>query len=118
MQKFNKHIIQPGETVKSIANLYDLTEESLKFFHNNHCKVEDSILIHLTRQKELFLPRTAVSDKNKLVKFGHGNRLVFQPENSFLEYGVIISIENNGKKMKLNTTLLFGGLKMKMDFIF
>lgn len=107
MQKFNKHNIQPGETVKSIANLYDLTEESLKFFHNNHCKVEDNILIHLTKQKELFLPRTAVVDKNKLVKLGHGNRLVFQPENSLLEYGVMITIENNEKKneIKYNTSV-------------
>ncbi|VXC12880.1 MULTISPECIES: hypothetical protein [Chryseobacterium] len=107
MQKFNKHNIQPGETVKSIANLYDLTEESLKFFHNNHCKVEDNILIHLTKQKELFLPRTAVADKKKLVKLGHGNRLVFQPENSFLKYGVLITIENNEKKneIKYNTSV-------------
>ncbi|OBW39365.1 hypothetical protein AB670_04299 [Chryseobacterium sp. MOF25P] len=118
MQKFNKHIIQPGETVKSIANLYDLTEESLKFFHNNHCKVEDNILIHLTKQKELFLPRTAVIDKNKLVKLGHGNKLVFQPENSFLEYGVLITIENNEKKNEIKYNASVRWIKYENGFHF
>lgn len=101
MQKFNKHIIQSGETLKSIANLYGISESSLKLFHNNHCKIEDQVLIQLNKQKELFLPRTAVSDKNKLVKFGHGNRLLFQPENSSLKYSTMITIEKNEQKNEL-----------------
>ncbi|MBD3903468.1 hypothetical protein NAL32_00200 [Chryseobacterium sp. Ch-15] len=107
MKKFNKHIIQENETLQSIARLYDISKDDLVFFHNNHCKVEDRILINITKQKELFIPRTAVIHKNKLVKFGHGNGLVFQPENSFLKYGVIITIENNGKKneIKYNTSV-------------
>ena len=101
MQKYNKHIIEAGETLKSIAKLYDLSEESLKFFHNNHCRAEDHILISITIQKELFLPRTAVVDKNRLVKFGHGNSLVFQPENSFLKCSTVITIENDTTKNEL-----------------
>lgn len=105
MQKFNKHIIQKNETLKSIAALYRLSDDALKLFHNNHCEVKDMILIGLNGQKELFIPRTAVADKNKLVKFGHGNRLVFQPENSFCQYSVIITIEsgNDKNEMKYNT---------------
>ncbi|MCW3169057.1 hypothetical protein OMO38_11035 [Chryseobacterium sp. 09-1422] len=101
MQKYNKHITEAGETLKSIAKLYDLSDESLKFFHNNHCRAEDHILISITKQKELFLPRTAVVDKNRLVKFGHGNSLVFQPENSFLKCSTVITIENDTRKNEL-----------------
>ena len=101
MQKYNKHIINPGDTLKSIANLYGLSEESLMFFHNNHCRNEDRILINITKQKEIFLPRTAVLDKNKLVKFVNGNRLIFKPENSFFNFGVSINIENGEKKNEL-----------------
>lgn len=118
MQKFNKHIIQPGESVKSIATIYGLSEESLKFFHNNHCKVEDSILINFTQQKELFLPRTAVIDKNKLVKFGHGNRLIFQPENSLLKYGTIITIENNEHTNELKYDVSVRWIKYENGFHF
>ncbi|WP_292008821.1 hypothetical protein [Chryseobacterium sp.] len=99
--KYNKHIITENETLKSIAAFYGLAEEELKLFHNNHCEVKDMILIGLTSQKELFIPRTAVADKNKLVPLGHGNKLKFQPENSFLKYGVIITIENVNHKNEL-----------------
>jgi hypothetical protein len=107
MQKFNKHIIQKNETLKSIAALYRLSDDALKLFHNNHCEVKDMILIGLNGQKELFIPRTAVTDKNKLVKFGHGNRLVFKPEHSFCQYGVIITIENGSDRneLKYNTSV-------------
>lgn len=118
MQKFNKHSIQPDETVKSIANIYGLSEESLKFFHNNNCKVENSILINFTHQKELFLPRTAVVDKNKLVKFGHGNRLVFQPENSSLRYSMIITIENDEYKNELKYDVSVRWIKYESGFHF
>lgn len=101
MQKYNKHIINPDDTLKSIAKLYDLSEESLMFFHNNHCTNKDRILINITKQKEIFLPRTAVLDKNKLVKFVNGNRLIFKPENSFFNFGVSINIENGEKKNEL-----------------
>jgi hypothetical protein len=70
MQKFNKHIVQKHETLKSIAVLYGLDTDSLKLFHNNLCAVKDMILIDLTGQQELFLPRTAVTDPNRLVRFG------------------------------------------------
>lgn len=118
MQKFNKHIIKPGETIKSIANFYGLSEESLKFFHNNHCKVEDSILINFTQQKELFLPRTAVIDKNKLIKFGHGNSLVFQPENSSLRYSTIITIANDEHKNELKYDVSVRWIKYESGFHF
>ena len=94
MQKFNKHIVQKNETLKSVASLYNISEDTLKSFHNNNCGVKEMILIDFTDQKELFIPRTAVIDKNRLVKFGQGNKLIFQPENSFCKYGVIINIEN------------------------
>ncbi|MGE8528026.1 hypothetical protein [Chryseobacterium rhizosphaerae] len=101
MQKFNKHIVQQEETLKSIAAFYDLDTDALKLFHNNLCQVKDMILIELTGQKELFIPRTAVADKNKLVKFGRGNSLIFQPGNSFFKYGVIINLERGDHKNEL-----------------
>lgn len=101
MQKYNKHIIEAGDTLKSIANLYGLSKESLMFFHNNYCTNEDRILINITKQKELFLPRTAVVDKDKLIRFGQGNSLVFQPENSLMRYGVMITIENGDNQNEL-----------------
>lgn len=101
MQTFNKHIVQKDETLKSVAVLYGLSADDLKFFHNNQCEVEDMILIEITRQIELFIPRTSVTDISKLVNFGSGNRLVFQPENSFSKYGVTINIENGTRKNEL-----------------
>ncbi|MFC3158880.1 LysM domain-containing protein [Chryseobacterium arachidis] len=93
MQKFNKHTVAKNETLKSIASRYDLSVGELKLFHNNHCNVKDMILIGLTDQKELFIPRTAVADKAKRVEFSHGNRLAFKPQNLFLRYGVTITLE-------------------------
>ncbi|WP_223559941.1 hypothetical protein [Chryseobacterium lathyri] len=101
MQKFNIHTVQKGESLKSISLLYNLDAGALKLFHNNHCNVKDMILIELTGQKEIFLPRTAVTDKNRLVKFGQANSLIFQPENSFSRYGVTVTIENNDHKNEL-----------------
>lgn len=101
MQKFNKHIVQKHETLKSIAVLYGLDTDSLKLFHNNLCAVKDMILIDLTGQQELFLPRTAVTDPNRLVRFGRGNRLIFQPGHSFYKYGVVITMENGDYKNEL-----------------
>lgn len=107
MQKFNKHIVQKNETLKSIAALYGLDADSLKLFHNNLCSVKDMVLIDLTGQQELFLPRTAVADPGRLVKFGRGNRLAFQPHNSFYKYGVIITIEigDSRNELKYETTV-------------
>ncbi|MGG5208460.1 LysM peptidoglycan-binding domain-containing protein [Chryseobacterium sp. MIQD13] len=101
MQKFNIHTIQKGESLKSISSLYNLDTEALKLFHNNHGSVKDMILIELTGQKELFLPRTVVTDKSRLVKFGRANSLIFQPENSFSKYGTTITIENGEYKNEL-----------------
>lgn len=101
MQKFNKHIVQKYETLKSIASLYNLSEDALKLFHNNNCDVKDMILIEITRQIELFIPRTAMADKSRSVNFGWGNSLVFKPENSFSKYGVVINIENGNSKNEL-----------------
>lgn len=76
------------------------------------------ILIDLTGQKELFLPRTAVTDKNKLVRFGRGNSLVFQPENSFSRYGVSVNIENNDHKneLKYETSVRWLKTENKLHF--
>lgn len=101
MQKFNKHIIQKAETLKSIASLYGLDKDELKLFHNNHCTVKDMILINLNGQKELFVPRTAVADKNSLVKFGKGNSLTLQPENALRKYSVVITIEKGEVRNEL-----------------
>ncbi|MDR3026448.1 hypothetical protein [Chryseobacterium sp.] len=101
MQKYNKHTVQKDETLKSIASLYGLDKDALKLFHNNHCAVKDMILINLNGQKELFVPRTAVADKNILVKFGRGNSLVFQPETSVRKYSVVITIEKGENKSEL-----------------
>ncbi|MDQ0595530.1 hypothetical protein QFZ37_003899 [Chryseobacterium ginsenosidimutans] len=118
MQKFNKHNVLKDESLKSIASLYHVSVDALKQFHNNHCEVKDMILISLNGQKELFIPRTAVADKNKVVKFGHGNRLVFQPENSFCNYGVIITIENGNHKneLKYNTSVRWLKTENKLHF--
>lgn len=101
MQKFNTHIIQKNETLKSIATLYGLDADTLKLFHNNHCQVKDMILIELTGQKELYIPRIAVADQNKKVQFGRGNSIVFRPERSFSKYGVIVNIETGNSKNEL-----------------
>lgn len=101
MQTFNKHIIQKNETLKSIATLYELQEEDLIMFHNNHSAAKENILIGITTQKELFLPRNAVLDKSRLVKFGNGNKLIFEPQNSSYKYGVNITIENGEKKNEI-----------------
>ncbi|UKB82876.1 hypothetical protein LF887_17915 [Chryseobacterium sp. MEBOG06] len=101
MQKYNKHSVQKDETLKSIAALYNLSTDALKLFHNNLCTVKDMILIELTVQKEIFIPRTAVTDKSRLVEFGKGNRLVFQPENSVRRYSVVITIQKGEDKSEL-----------------
>lgn len=101
MQKFNIHSVQAGESLRSIGTLYNLDTAALKLFHNSHCGVKDMILIELTGQKEIFLPRTAVTDKSKLVKFDRANTVGFHPENWFKRFGVTISIENNDKKNEL-----------------
>ena len=98
MKEFNKHTIQSRETLKTIAELYGITVDEIVMFHNNNCTVQDIIFINLKQQKELFIPRTAVVDQSKLVLFGTGNRLSFQPENYSYNYGVMISIEK-GEKM-------------------
>lgn len=115
MYNFNKHTIQENETLKSVAVLYDLTENDLKIFHNNNCRGEEIILIGLTTQKELFIPRSAVLDKNKLVKFESGNRLVFQPENYISQYGVCITIENGERKNEIKYETSVKWLKSKGD---
>jgi hypothetical protein len=101
MQKFNKHIVRHNETLKSIASQYNISVGTLKLFHNNHCDVKDMILIGLTNQKELFIPRTAVVDKTQLVDFSNGNKIVFKPQNWVANYGVIIKIEKENRKNEL-----------------
>lgn len=118
MQKYNKHIIEAGDTLKSIANLYGLSEESLMFFHNNHCTNKDRILINITKQKELFLPRTAVVDKDKLVRFGHVNVLIFRPENSFLKYSTMITFENDTHRNELKYDVAVRWIKHEKGFHF
>ncbi|WP_426479583.1 hypothetical protein ACP3T3_09190 [Chryseobacterium sp. CBSDS_008] len=107
MQKYNIHTVQKDETLKSIASLYGLDKDALKLFHNNHCAVKDMILINLNGQKELFVPRTAVADKNFLVQFGRGNSLILQPENSVRKYSVVITIEkgNTQSELKYETSV-------------
>lgn len=118
MQKFNKHIIQKNETLKSVSALYGLSADALKFFHNNHCDVQDMILIEITRQIELFIPRAAVTDKSRLVNFNRGNSIAFQPENSFLKYGVVINIENGNRKneLKYETSVRWLKTENKLHF--
>lgn len=116
MSHFNKHIIQPNETLKSIATLYGISVDELIMFHNNNCLIKNIILINLTQQKELFIPRTAVLDQSKLVRFGTGNQLSFQPENSFYKYGVMITIENGKNKNELKYETSVKWLKTEDDF--
>ncbi|KAB1228890.1 LysM peptidoglycan-binding domain-containing protein [Chryseobacterium viscerum] len=101
MQKYNIHTVQKDETLKSIAALYNLDTDALKLFHNNLCTVKDMILINLNGQKELFIPRTAVTDKSRLVKFGRGNSLILQPAGSVRKYSVVITIEKGESKSEL-----------------
>lgn len=107
MKVFNKHIIQSGESLADVAFCYGLDTDDLKYFHNNHCPSSDIILIDITCQKELFIPRTAVREENQLLKFGSGNWLKFMPENSFHQYGVIITIEcgENKNEIKYETSV-------------
>jgi len=102
MPSYNIHIIQKGETIQSISDLYGIAIEDLMYFHNNNCKVEDSILINITNQKELILPRSAISDKKKLVQFSAGNLFELNPYNSFYNYevSIIIEKENNANEIK------------------
>ncbi len=118
MQKFNIYTVQKEDSLKSVASLYSLDTNTIKQFHNNHCEVKDMILIDLSVQKELFLPRTAVTDKYRLVKFGTGNSLVFQPENSFSRYGVAVNIVSNDHKneLKYETTVRWLKTENKLHF--
>lgn len=115
MENFNKHTIQKDETLQSIAALYDFSEEDLQMFHNNNCTAQDIIFINLKQQKELFIPRTAVLDKRKLVRFERGNRLSFQPANSSYNYGVMITIENGEKKNEIKYEASVKWLKTEND---
>lgn len=101
MQDYNIHIIQPEDSLESIATLYQLDKNDIKFFHNNRCITRDQILIGITHQKELFLPRTAVVDKNKLVNFSTGNSIEFNPEKLDQKYGVSINIALGEKSNEL-----------------
>lgn len=118
MQKFNTHIIQKNETLKSIATLYGLDADTLKLFHNNHCQVKDMILIELTGQKELYIPRIAVADQNKKVQFGRGNSIVFRPERSFSKYGVIVNLETGKRKNELKYETSVRWLKNESNLYF
>lgn len=107
MQRHNKHIIQPGETLKSISEKYDVTVDVIKYFHNNNCPPKDQILIDITQQKEVFLPRDIVADKTTLVDFSNGNNLDFKPEHWKQNFGVLIKIENGDslKEIKYETSV-------------
>ncbi|RXM39559.1 hypothetical protein BOQ62_10295 [Chryseobacterium sp. CH21] len=118
MQKYNIHTVQKEETLKSIAALYGLDKDALKHFHNNHCAVKDMILINLNGQKELFVPRTAVADKNSLVKFGKGNRLTLQPENALRKYSVVITIEKGEVRNELKYETSVRWLKTEKGQLF
>ncbi len=65
MQKFNIHTVQENDTLKSIAALYGIDKDALKLFHNNLCSVRDMVLIELTGQKEIFIPRSSAVDQDK-----------------------------------------------------
>lgn len=97
MKHFNKHIIQQGETLQNIADLYLLQKDDLIFFHNNKSIEGEKILFNIRHQKELYIPRNAVLDKSKIVRFGNGNLLSFEPEYSLYNYGVMIKIETAEK---------------------
>lgn len=101
MQNHNIHIIQPNDSLKSLSLLYRISEDSLKFFHNNHCKAKDTILIDITHQKEIYLPRDIVEDADSLVHFSSGNSLTFSPQNWEQKFGVIINIEDGNEKNEL-----------------
>lgn len=107
MQHHNIHIIEANDTLKSISMLYHLPEEEIKSFHNNNCSPNNHILIDITHQKELILPRHAVIDKSRLVKFSDANTLKFNPENYFAKYAVAIKIENGEKlnEIKYDTSV-------------
>lgn len=94
MQKFNIHTVQKNDTLKSIATLYGIDKDALKLFHNNLCSVRDMVLIELTGQKEIFIPRAAVADQNKKVPLGRTNSLIFNPAKIYRKYGAVINIEN------------------------
>ena len=106
MQKYNLHTIQLNETIDSIAKLYEVEKEDLIYFHNNHCLAKDSILIDITNQKELYIPRTAVIDRGKLVNFKNYS-LIFNPTNFKQNYGVRIEIEkeNTVQEIKYETSV-------------
>lgn len=118
MQDYNIHIIQPEEALESIATLYQLDKNDIKFFHNNRCTTRDQILIGITHQKELFLPRTAVVDKNKLVNFSTGNSIEFNPEKLDQKYGVSINIAHGEKSNELKYEAHVKWLKFENNYHF
>lgn len=101
MQTFNKHIIQEGEKLADIEELYNIPKHDIVIFHNKHTRFENHIFLDISHQKELALPRNAVLNKNKLVQFSSGNTLGFRPKNSFYKYGIVINIENGEKHNEL-----------------
>ncbi|TLX25455.1 LysM peptidoglycan-binding domain-containing protein [Chryseobacterium indologenes] len=94
MQKFNIHTVQENDTLKSIAALYGIDKDALKLFHNNLCSVRDMVLIELTGQKEIFIPRASAVDQDKKVPLGRANSLVFNPAKIYRKYGAVVTIEN------------------------
>lgn len=115
MKLYNKHIIQKGEKLQDIVDLYSFPKDDIVFFHNNNCEAANNVLIEITHQKEIFLPRNVVADKNKLVKFSSGNALEFKPENSFYKYNVCINIENGDKQNELKCDVSVHWLKFQND---
>ncbi len=117
MQKHNLHIIQPNETIDEIAKLYQLDKNDLIYFHNNHCLPKNSILIDITNQKELYIPRFAVSDVEKKVNF-RNHSLIFEPKGFNQNYGVRIIFEkqNNETELKYETSVKWIKTEDKLHF--
>ena len=109
----NKHIIKLGEKLADIERIYGLSKNDIVLFHNNNTEQNNHILFDITNQKELIIPRKAVEDKTKLVKFSGENAFVFLPQNSNYQYGVSVRIENGDRQNELKYEVSVKWLKFE-----
>ena len=110
MKNHHYHIIQKGDTLQSVSKQYGISAEELRNYHNCYCELPDLLNREIEYQKELIVQKKQnegeksaqpKEPEKKKVSFAPNNKLVYSPVNSHYKYGVMINIENGGKKNEL-----------------
>ena len=102
MPNHNSHIVQKGETLQSIAEKYHISVEALRRYHNTYCELSDLIEEKLTHHKKIFVPQSVPENTNENVATTAKKPILsYTPHHCRYQYGVIITIEEAGKKDEL-----------------